>query len=100
MTPPPTHITNRALPDFVYALPENMAPQPSLSRYWCRGSIIRLTTVSSKLPNGTIESFMEVFRRPQGYGTRKNNFGVCSSCSEAKEGKCIEVPYLSLPVMM
>ena len=96
MTPPPSHISNRPLPDFVYALPDNMAPQPSLTRYFCRGSIKRLTTKSSKHPNGTTESFIHVFRRPQGYATRKNNFGVCSSCTNAKEGRCDEV--IPLPV--
>jgi hypothetical protein len=91
MTPPPTHVSNKEIPNFVYALPENMAPQPSLTRFWCRGSITRLTTASKRAPNGTIESFIEVLRRPEGYGTRKNNFGVCSSCADAKEGACVEV---------
>lgn len=91
MTPPPSHVSNKALPDFVYALPDNMAPQPSLTRFWCRNSITRLTTQSKKAPDGTTESFIEVLRGPQGYATRKNNFGVCNSCVEAKEGGCVEV---------
>jgi hypothetical protein len=91
MTPPPSHVSNKALPDFVYALPDNMAPQPSLTRFWCRNSITCLTTQSKKAPDGTTESFIEVLRRPQGYATRKNNFGVCNSCVEAKEGGCVEV---------
>jgi hypothetical protein len=91
MAPPLSHVSNKALPDFVYALPDNMAPQPSLTRFWCRGSITRLTTKSKRAPTGTTLSFVEVFRRAEGYATRKNNFGVCSSCSDAKEGACIEV---------
>ncbi|UPX20896.1 uncharacterized protein EKO05_0011109 [Ascochyta rabiei] len=91
MTPPPSHIARQALPDHVYQLPDNMQPQPSLSRYWCRGSVTRLTTHSKYDPKGTIESFMYVFRRPGGYGLRKDNFGVCAGCVEAKVGECVEV---------
>jgi hypothetical protein len=97
MTPPPPHVSNKPLPDHVYALPDNMASQPSLTRFWCRASITRLTTVSKRAPTGTIESFIEVLRRPEGYATRKNNFGVCSGCSENKEGGCVEVCSQSLP---
>ncbi|UPX16322.1 uncharacterized protein EKO05_0006731 [Ascochyta rabiei] len=91
MTPPPSHIARQALPDHVYQLPDNMQPQPSLSRYWCRGSVTRLTTHSKYNPKGTIESFMYVFRRPGGYGLRKDNFGVCAGCVEAKVGECVEI---------
>ena len=97
MVPPPAHVSNRAIANFVYALPENMAPQPSLTRFWCRGSVTRLTTKSFKDPDGTMESFIVVLRSPDGYGVRKNNFGVCSGCSGAKEGACIEVITRSFP---
>jgi len=91
MTPPPSHVSNMPLPDFVYALPDNMAPQPSLTRFWCRGSVTRLTTASKTDPDGTIASFIAVFRRAEGYATRNNNFGVCSGCAQAHEGGCVEV---------
>jgi hypothetical protein len=96
MTPPPVHVSKKDLPNHVYALPENMAPQPSLTRYWCRNSITRLTTQAKSAPDGTTQSFADVFRRPGGYATRKNNFGICNSCQSAKSGGCIEVYPLAI----
>ncbi|UPX13410.1 uncharacterized protein EKO05_0003918 [Ascochyta rabiei] len=91
MTPPPTYISREALPNHVYQLPKSMQPQPSLSRYWCRASITHLTTSSKSDPDGTILSFIRVFRRPGGYGLRKDNFSVCPCCVLSKEGKCVEI---------
>ena len=81
MTLLPLYVLNKPLPDFVYALPDNMALQPSLTRFWCRGSVTRLTTALKTNPNSTLSLFIAVFQRAEGYAMCNNNFGVCSSCA-------------------
>jgi hypothetical protein len=91
MALPLSHVLNKALPDFVYILPNNIALQLSLTRFWCRSSITRLTTKSKRAPTSTTLSFVKVFYCAKGYATHKNNFSVYSSYSNTKEGAYIKV---------
>lgn len=88
---PPVAISNRALPDFVYTQPDNLQPQPSLTRFWCERCVCALSTQSKSLPDGSLDGFIEVMLDNTEYCARKGNYGVCQGCRSAKTGGCVEV---------
>ncbi|KAF1937873.1 hypothetical protein EJ02DRAFT_426193 [Clathrospora elynae] len=85
----PSHVSESAIPDFVYNLPPNMQAQPALVRYICQNCLVTLSTVLAAAPDGTLSGFVQVFARP-GYCKRKGNYGVCNGCCAIHVGCCGE----------
>jgi len=57
---PPSHVSNRAIPDSVYLLNANLQPQPELVHFWCIGCLVAFNTQSKADPDGTLDSFVKV----------------------------------------
>ncbi|KAF1828021.1 hypothetical protein BDW02DRAFT_603878 [Decorospora gaudefroyi] len=90
--PIPSYVSNAPIPDHVYAFAPHNEPQPPLARWLCQGCIKSLTTPSKGeiMSNRTVLGVAVAFTSPE-FCSRKNNFGVCSSCREAKTGGCATV---------
>jgi hypothetical protein len=89
------HLSNDALPDYIYKLAPHLQAQPNLVRFWCFPCLKSLTTTSDKPPVGTVESFAQVMFEGLDevpYCSRKGaNYGICAGCRKAKKGGCTEV---------
>lgn len=83
-------VSNKTIPDYIYALAPNLQAQPALVRFWCKSCLVGLTTTSKTAPNGSLDSFIETLLQGD-FCARKGNFGVCNLCSRDHKGECVGV---------
>jgi hypothetical protein len=89
------HLSNNALPNYIYKLAPYLQAQPNLVRFWCFSCLKSLTTTSDKPPVGTVESFAQVMFKGLNkvpYCSRKGvNYSIYAGCRKAKKGSYTEV---------
>jgi hypothetical protein len=78
MAPSLSTTSNEPIPDYIWALPLHLEPQPALVQPWCTNCLASFTKDGKSASQAATCS-------------RVNVYSVCAPCASGKKGNCVAV---------